>query len=132
MDTYLPFFESRQVTITYNSETNWLEVFWVDYPKEEDVKEGSYKILDAIEEYKVSQLLVSHQEIKGTWTNINEWVRTEWSPKAVQAGIQNIAIVYSEDVFAKFALNDMVKNANSDFLSIFGTLEDAKEWLQGK
>ena len=130
MQTQEPFFESRQVKVIYNADDDWIEVFWRDYPKDDDVMVGSNQILDAIKKYQVSKLLVSHQAIKGTWTNMNDWIRTEWTPRAVQAGLKQVAIVYSEDVFAKFALKDMVKTKGADFISVFGTIADAKNWLK--
>lgn len=123
------YYESQHITIIYDTQNNWLEVFWKGYLIEDVLKSSSEKILEAIEQYKVMKLLVSHQAVKGTWTNSNEWVKKEWTPKAIEAGIKHIAIVYSEDVFAKYALNDMVKNASKSLVSIFGTIEEAQDWL---
>jgi len=124
------FYQEDFIVIAFDEQKNWIEVFWGNvYPTEEKLKNGCNKILEAADYHKVSKVLINYQQLKGTWTSLNEWVNKDWAPRIFKIGVLNIAHVNPKDSFSKFALNDMIKNANPDFIRAFDNEQEAKDWL---
>lgn len=64
-----------------------------------------------------------------------QWLHTDWNPRAYQAGVQYIAIVEAESVFGKISAQQYVTNVMHSEDYTFHTrnvptLEAAKQWLR--
>ena len=80
--------------------------------------------------------LVLHDatHIKGTFTKMNDFMRTEVAPNFEKHGGLRSALVMSKDVFTIFAINQYLKVAktNTAETKLFSTRDQAMKWLEEK
>ena len=62
-----------------------------------------------------------------------EWVNTDWLPRAIEAGYRKVAIIVPEDIFSQIAVDDIMEKAREEAPvedHYFTNLEEAKAWLK--
>ncbi|WP_299459161.1 hypothetical protein [uncultured Microscilla sp.] len=124
--------EQQNLVISYDKVKNILICRWVGYQSVEGIQQGCEAILAHAKTQNQTYLLNNLAELKGTFTAANDWINNEWLPKAISEGLVRTAYVYSPDVFAKFALNNLLKprqTSDKYTYNAFGTVEDAIDWL---
>lgn len=100
------------------------------YPNDEKLKKSLNQSLACIQEFKCLNIISDTRKVKGTWTASNEWIANIWFPKAIQAGLKNIAFIYPPDIFGQFAIQDLIKKTPHYTSQIFKDLPEAKAWLK--
>ncbi len=119
------------LTIYHDAQSNFIFNNWTGYVTSENVKNGAYAVLEALKRYNSSSILNSNKELLGRWDHTVEWIETDWTPRAIEAGLCNFAHVVDDDTFAAASAADMLKRVNGRYtMRIFNTFEDARQWLQ--
>lgn len=126
---YEVYFEEKFVRISYESENNWIEVQWRSYQNLDQLQLGLNKILELMEKKSAQKVFMDMREIKGTFTEANEWMAKEWIPKANKLGFRYGVLTCSDDVFTKYATQDLLKKVGSSQIKIFCSIEEGKAWL---
>jgi hypothetical protein len=125
--------ESVYVSITHEKENNWIFVDWNGFLKVDMVKEGSEELLKVIESTGCPNVLVDNSNVTGPWQQANSWYQNDWNPRAIQAGLRNMAVVVSDNVFAQLSLQGFLKISDGIYsVQSFNTMERAKEWLASR
>jgi hypothetical protein len=72
--------------------------------------------------------------IKGTFTKMNDFMRTEVAPNFEKHGGLRSALVMSKDVFTIFAINQYLKMGKISIAEtkLFSTRDQAMKWLEEK
>ena len=81
-------------------------------------------------EHGLEGIVVDFSELKGTFTSVNEWTEKVFFPPLLDNGLKCTAMVVSPDVFAHFAIKDIVKKMGSFEIQIFKDLDSAWEWVK--
>ncbi|MEN7548957.1 STAS/SEC14 domain-containing protein [Rapidithrix thailandica] len=123
------FFEDEFIEIAYLSEKNIIYTARKGYPTLDKVKESLEHSYECLVKYQSQKVLSDMTQLQGTFTFANEWVTGVWLPKALQAGLKYVAYVYSEDVFSRFALDDLMKKMTNFEMQVFKCKEEALQWL---
>jgi hypothetical protein len=100
------------------------------YPNDEKLKKSLNQSLACIQEFNCPNIISDTRKVKGTWTASNEWIANTWFPKAIQAGLKNIAFIYPPDIFGQFAIQDLIKKTPHYTSQIFKDLPEAKTWFK--
>lgn len=123
------FFQERFVKIEHNTDQNWVEVVWYSYQNADQLKSGMDKVLELLSKKSLSKIFMDMRAIKGTFTDANDWIAKEWIPTANKAGFRFGVLTCSDDVFTKFATNDLIKKIGTSQIKIFCNMEQGKAWL---
>ena len=76
--------------------------------------------------------LIDLSQMKGTFTAINDYLEKEYFPFFIGKGCVAIAIVYSDDVFTQFAVDDILRRTGSAEMKVFDDMENATHWIEEK
>ncbi len=123
--------------VEYDKENNWIYAIWSGYQSVDNIKIVMEAYLKTMEDKKCSAVITDLTRAKGTFTDANTWISNDWMPRALVAGYKYCAMVYSSDIFMKYAVNDLnrkyEKSGLSNFyLRHFGDMGEAVVWLQDK
>jgi hypothetical protein len=119
------------LTIYHDAQSNFIFNNWNGYVTSDNVKNGAFAVLEALKKYNASSILNNNRELLGRWDHTVEWIETDWTPRAIEAGLCNFAHIVDSDTFAAASAADMLKRVNGRYtMRIFNTVEDGKLWLQ--
>jgi hypothetical protein len=99
------------------------------YPNDEKLKKSLNQSLACIQQYQCPNIISDIRQVKGTWTATNDWIANDWFPRAIKAGLKNIAYIYPPDVFGQFAIQDLIKKTPHYTSQVFKDPTDAKTWI---
>jgi len=107
---------------------------WNGFVTVDDVKAGAIEVLKLLEYHKAPMLLNSNEKLEGSWDEANEWIASEWMPKAIGLGLKRFAHIVSPEIFGALSAEEMVERAAEfDFeLRTFQDVESAKAWLKSE
>jgi hypothetical protein len=100
------------------------------YPSDEKLKKSLNQSLACIQKYNCPNIISDTRKVKGTWTSANEWIAKDWFPRAIQAGLTNIAFIYPPDIFGQFALQDLIKKTPHYTSQVFKDMPSAEAWIK--
>lgn len=132
MENFETLYKNEFSEFLIDNNSNILLVRRLGYLTDKKIKDSLERTLLEIKERKCTKIMSDMQEIKGTWTSTNDWIAKDWFPRALAEGMQFIAYVYSPDIFAKFALNDLVKKLQNGTMQIFKDFDEAYNWINNQ
>jgi hypothetical protein len=94
-------------------------------------KEMYLKILKFMREHNVIAFLHDLRELKGTFTQLNDWVIEAFKGES-KLSIKSNALILNNDIFTEFATQDIISKVKSIEYQIFKNLTEAEEWLDSK
>ncbi len=126
MEIYL---KEKYLQIAYAPQQHWVEAIWYSYQSVAQLQEGMQQVLALIKQKQTSKLFMDFRAVKGTFTDANEWIAKEWIPQANQQGFRYGVLTCSDDVFTKFATDDLLRKIGTSQIKIFCNVEEGKQWL---
>jgi hypothetical protein len=78
---------------------------------------------------RVKAILSDLSQTHGTFTGANEFFEKEYYPHMIKHGLRCTAIVVPNDVFTRFAANELKKKAGDFQLQIFDDKNAALHWI---
>lgn len=91
--------------------------------------ESFQKVLDILPKYPLRGAIFDCMEMKGTFTQMNSWLKEVWYPAIIPQGYICWSMA-TTDVFTRFAGNMLINKMTPKEItaSIFGSLEKAEKW----
>jgi hypothetical protein len=118
-------------TITFEKENNLIYLDWNGFLTVELVKSGSEELLKIIKETLCPKVLVDNRKVSGPWQAANEWYQTDWNPRAAKAGLSDMAVIMSENIFTQLSLQGFAKVSKGVFtVNVFNAEAPARKWLK--
>jgi hypothetical protein len=90
------------------------------------------KVMAFAEKNKVRAIVSDLSRMKGTFTGVNEFLEKEYYPHMIKNGLTSTAIILSNDIFTKYATNDLSKRVGNFELQIFETFDAGEAWIMQK
>lgn len=119
------------LTIEYDAKNNWIHNTWIGYQTTESIIKGGEAFLEMLEKTKCPYLLNDNQQVIGPWDHGIDWITNVWKPRALASGLKQFAHVVSPDSLSANSAEMMRDKLNNYMIiKIFGTLEDAQNWLR--
>ncbi len=117
---------------SYDKSTQWVHNNWIGYVTVEDVKNGADACLELLRAQGTGKLLNDNTHLTGPWDEANEWIATDWMPRALGTGLKRFAHVVSPDIFGALSAEAMqTKVSELDFeMRIFKAKPEAEQWLR--
>jgi hypothetical protein len=109
---------------------NCIYAEWKGFANSTEFRASTMRILDAIEDRKVPALVSDNRRLEGVSTLDQLWLRDEWVPKAVAAGLLRIAVVLPSRGLGKISSEEIISRfGETDFATrTFSTVSEATEW----
>lgn len=128
------YFDESFCTIKYDAEQHMIRAEWRGYPVVDRIKQGMEVYLTIMQNHQCTLLLADLTNSKGTFTAANTWMVEDWMPRALKLGYRKCAMVYSKDLFTRFAmdtLNNTYEQASSKVFQMryFDEERNALQWL---
>ncbi len=119
-------------SVEYDQANGWNYSTWTGYVTVEEVKQACLEGLALISSNRCPDLLNDNSLISGPWSGANEWIATEWMPKALGMGLKWFAHVVSPNVFSALSASQLVSRVEGmNFeMRIFETRTEAQQWLR--
>jgi hypothetical protein len=117
-------------TCEYDPQDNLILNNWIGYQTFDKVVAGSKACLDELRKRKCSRVLNDNSLVSGPWDHANTWIKEEWMPQAMAAGLQYFAHVVNPNTLAEASALSMHRNARGLFwMQVFSNRSEAKVWL---
>ena len=120
------------VKIFYEAESKTVVAQWIGYLKKEMVKEGMDEIISFAKEKGVKRHLSNQLELKVLSAEVQQYLVGEVFPRVSRAGIDKIAVLVSDDVFAQATVDKVNNETKIGNLSIqtFSSKGACEKWLE--
>ena len=120
--------------VEYDEENKWGYNAWYGYVSFEDIKAGSFAILEAARNYRYDRAINDSRYSEGGMTEATEWLATEIIPQMIQAGVRYSATVLGSDVFSRLSAEELEGQIQSVGFSYrnFDNIEEARHWLRSQ
>lgn len=107
-------------------------VLWASYKgivKTDLSIESFQNVLDVLDKYPIRGAVYNMMEMRGTFTNMNQWLKDVWYPALLPQGYICWAMA-TTDVFTRFAGNMLINKMTPKEVTahICGSLEKAEKW----
>ena len=124
--------DTPYLTVHWNEEIKCVWMEWKKFVKGAGFRNGLDKGLELIIAKESSKWLADLTRLKVVDMEDQEWSNNDWFPRAIEGGIQWMAIVVPEDIFAKMSVNSIMEKVPTMQLTVhyFDSLHEAEDWLR--
>lgn len=121
---------SDEPFVTIVMEKELIYVDWNGFLNVDLVKRGSEELLKVIKDTQAKKALIDNRKVSGPWQAANQWYQEDWNPRAAKAGLKEMAIIQSDNVFSQLSLQGFTKATQGAYLvAMFNSEPNARQWL---
>lgn len=130
----MTYYQSPVVHIEYLEELNAPKLTWTGFAEGEQFREGLRKGLELLQTKKLNGWLADLRLMGVIDPDDEDWTNNEWFPIIIGAGLKNMALVPSNDVFNQMSVDSMISQIPETDLTVryFASVEEAAEWLKSR
>jgi hypothetical protein len=88
------------------------------------------KVMLFAEQLPVRGIVSNLLKLHGTFTSVTGFFEKEYYPHMIKHGLHCTAIVVPNDVFTKYAVNELTKKVGNFHLHVFQEYKTAEEWVK--
>jgi hypothetical protein len=125
-------YETGFLTVSWNDELAAVEMDWHDFAKGEQFRGGLDEGLALVREQGAENWLADLRDLGTVDQADQEWSNEEWFPRAIDAGLKNMAIVKPESAIAEMSVDAIMQEVEGTGLvtHYFDNRADAEAWLR--
>jgi hypothetical protein len=123
------YFEAPYLTISWDEPNACVIVVWRGFFTSEKMRSGAEKALELVKAQGAKKYLTDTSESRVVSPDDQNWIATDWRPRAIEAGLTKMATVIPTDLIARMAMNRLKSIMNGVETGYFGSMEEAKRWL---
>ena len=127
--------DNKATNAVYDSRTNAAIGTFVGFLTPDEFKAVANQLLGILETKRLKKQLNDIKQMKVLKPEVQEWLNTDWFPRAQKIGLKYFAFVVPDDIFGKMSMDGANKNAQNAFgmeIQYFNNLDAAKNWLISK
>lgn len=126
----VPHYESEDATVHWNTDLDAVILDWNGFVKGAEFKEPMDATLDLLAERGGSKLLADSSEMETIDQDDQEWSLADWAPRAQEAGLDHLVVIYPESVVAAMSVDSVMDAANDDIeRHVTDDREEAEAWI---
>lgn len=124
--------ETPNLVIYWDEIVECVHIEWKGFAYGEMFREGLNKGLQLLINRKAHRWLADLRKSRIVNQEDQNWMRYDWSPRSLLAGVRRVAIILPESELAKMSVDAIItKIENSQVeTSYFDEVAKAKEWLR--
>ena len=119
----------------FDKESNAAIGEFVGFLKPDEFKSIANKLIQMLEEKDLKRQINDVKLMKVLSQDTQNWLNTDWFPRAKEAGLKFFAFVVPEDIFGKMSMkgaNRKAENMLGIEIQYFSDMELAKDWVKSK
>jgi hypothetical protein len=118
--------------VRYDATIPGVVMIWQGYATSLEFRAANERILQVLTENRAAKLLGDISRFVLIGREDQDWLNHNWIPRAVDAGLRQVALVQSSYYFNKVAVETVGERVDpaSLALSYFGDVASARDWLQ--
>lgn len=127
--------DNKTTNAVYDSRTNAAIGTFVGFLTPDEFKTVANQLLGILETKRLKKQLNDIKQMKVLKPEVQEWLNTDWFPRAQKIGLKYFAFVVPDDIFGKMSMDGANKNAQNAFgieIQYFNNVDAAKNWLVSK
>jgi hypothetical protein len=124
-----PLFESLFFSLSYDDTHNWLHAEWQGTHDAVSSLASCAVIMEHLQVITCSRLLCDSSLAYDGWSEIGQWMSTNYLPRLADAGIIVIAWVNAKDWSTNAVIEDMLLKSNHPIIATFDEGLHAYDWL---
>ena len=94
-------------TLHYDAQKQCNYLTWEGYCSGQDVKIGLEAGLELLRSNNCPRMINDSRLGSGPWGEANEWIITNWTPRAHQQGLRKSAMIVSQNVFSAMSAQQL-------------------------
>jgi hypothetical protein len=120
--------------VLFDAECQAAHMQWKDFAQGEDFRNGLNAGLALVQEKALKNWLADLRQMAAINPDDEVWSNTDWFPRAIGAGLQNMAIVPSTDIFNQISVESIMSQVPGTAITVhyFSTPEEARTWLKAQ
>lgn len=119
------------LTITHDPASGWIYNEWRGQLSVDSVIQGATAVLEVMRQTGHGYVLNDNRAVVGSWNQANDWIATEWMPRALELGLRRFAHLVPPGTFVQASAEEMRKRAQDRFsMELFSDLDLAQNWLR--
>jgi len=126
--------DTGNYTIEWDEEIGAIVFTWDEYVSGATFREGSEALLDAIKRRDAAKVLTDTRGINAHDAEDQQWMQTEWMPRALDAGLEYSAVVHPDSVISEMDVESILEgmeHSGADPL-LTSDMAEAREWIAEK
>lgn len=127
----MEFFNAPYLTIHRDDVYNCVWMEWKKFVKGPGYRNGLDKGLELAISMNTTRWLADLRKMNVVDPDDQSWSNDNWFPRALKGGIENIAIIMPQDVFAKMSVDSIMEKVPASMVKVryFERLEMGQNWL---
>ncbi len=122
-------YENKFGKAEYDEATKTVRTQYIGISMVEPIKDYLQKVIQYSEKHPIRHGITNLTQMKGTFTGAMDFIEGEFYPKMINNGLQTYAMVISNDIFTKFAADELTKKIGGKLdWQVFSSLEEAEKW----
>jgi hypothetical protein len=122
--------ESPLFSLRHDSDNNWLFAQWEGVQSKTASLAACALLLQHAQENHFPKLLCDSSQALDGWSEISEWVSTNFLPQLADTGICVVAWINAQDWQTNDVITDFIFHSNKPFIAMFDEGATAYEWLR--
>jgi hypothetical protein len=130
----MSYFDTDYLTVQYDESLDAVVMNWHDFAEGEDFRNGLNTGLEFVKKKRAINWLADLREMGAVASDDQEWSNTDWFPRAMDAGLSNMAIIKPESVIANMSVENIMQEVEDGELTThyFDNRAEAKKWLKNQ
>ncbi|QLH78110.1 hypothetical protein HZS55_12700 [Halosimplex rubrum] len=126
--------DGENYTIEWDDEIGAVVFTWDTYVSGAAFREGCEALLDAIERRDAAKVLTDTRGVSAHDAEDQQWMQTDWMPRAHETGLEYSATVHSDSVISEMDVENMLDGMEGGTAEPFLTsdMAEAREWLAAR
>lgn len=122
----------EQVTMELWRELGALVNTWTGFLKGEEYRALMNQAVEMLQRHGISKVLADVSQLRPLVPEDMSWTTEDWAPRAVAAGMREMAVVLPRNVFAQLSVTRVVENLGDERIvtAQFDDVRNALAWLE--
>jgi hypothetical protein len=128
----MEFYKEDYLLIEYEEEGAYAVMRWGETPTSEQYREGSEKVLEALEKGDSPTMLIDLQALNIIMSLSDQvWTAKEWLPKVLEEKVTKLAIVIPSSFVTQIAIKSIYGALPQEEVNLgfFDEFEEAESWI---
>jgi hypothetical protein len=122
-------YENKYGKAEYETAKKTVRTQYVGISMVEPIIDYLQKVIQYSEIHPIRHGITNLTQMKGTFTGAMGFIEGEFYPKMINNGLRTYAMVISNDIFTKFAADELTKKIGGKLdWKVFSSLEEAEKW----
>lgn len=123
-------FEKPFVEITFDEESKVIIARWIGFLKLDDLKTGCAELTSFIKKNNIKNHLSDHTRLKILSKEVQGYLGGTWFPEVSALGLQKVAVLVSNDVFAQATVDNVNKTTIGKLqMNTYPSEKQCLDWL---